>query len=275
MIKLSQKHIEESNDTLEQNIVSVAADDLEELDAEIDDKDSGEDAADSNKHKAPDPRQEAATPHANAAKDLFNKRRELLKQVNMLDDQLSKHREVLRALDPKVKHEAYLDDKELRNYLKPEKVEEKKKYKKLDRKAEVEVVEGLLKVASVLDGAGDAVGLEMLENVLRIFAKKDEFPKKYDVETIEKTPREYPEVHAPAPALSTRHCPDHNGVMLKRVAEGSFQCDLDGRIYNWSQGFKDYNGNVHPGAPIRSVDFPDVNERIFENREMALSKRIK
>ncbi len=220
---------------------------------------------------------EAATPHANAAKELWLKRRELMDQVNMLDDKLMGHREVLRALDPKMKHESYADDKDLKNFLKPEKVEEKKKKrkKKLDAYAEAEVVDGLLKVATVLDYAGDSEGVSLVENVLRIFAKKDNGMPKYDVQTVEKTERKYPDVAAVAPSLSTRGCPDHNGAQMKRVAEGTFQCELDGRMYNWNEGFKDYSGNVFPGAPIRSVDFPDTTERMFETREMATNKRTK
>lgn len=273
MLKLSKYHVkiaEESTEPkAEEDVISAPEED------DMDDglEDDKEEKHEKGSSKTQDPRQEAATPHANAAKDLFNKRRELMNQVNMLDDQLSKHREVLRALDPKAKHEAYVDDKELRHYLKPEKMEEKKKVKKLDRKAELEVIENLIKVANILDFAGDERGLGVVEDVLRIFAKKEDSRPIYGVETIEKTKREYPEVQAPAPAMSTRHCPDHNGTMMQRVAEGSYQCNIDGKIYNWNVGFKDYNGNVHPGSQISSVDFPDMNERIFENRSMALSKR--
>jgi len=254
------------------------ADELEEEGAAGEDGEAAEEELEDAKSPKYDARREAATPHAHAAKGLFAKRRELMNQVNMLDDQLAKHREVLRALDPKMKHEAYADDKELRSFLKPEKElddKKKKKRKKLDKKSETEVVEGLLKVAEVLDYAGDAEGVSLVENVLQIFAKKDDGMPKYDVETVEKTERQYPEVKAVAPSMSTRNCPDHHGAQMKRVAEGTFQCELDGRMYNWNQGFKDYSGNVFPAAPIRSVDFPDTTERMFETREMATSKKAK
>lgn len=222
-----------------------------------------------------DARREAATPHAHAAKDLFSKRRQLMQQVNMLDDQLANHREVLRALDPKMKHKAYADDKELRVYLRPEKVMEKKRKRKLDKQSEKNVIENLLKVAEVLDYAGDLEGVTLVENVLQIFAKKDDDIQKYDLDTVEKTERKYPDVAAVPPSMSTRHCPDHHGIQMKRVAEGTFQCELDGRMYNWNQGFKDYSGNTFPAAPIRSVDFPDTMERMFETRQMATNKKTK
>lgn len=248
---------------------------LEEEGAVGEDNEEAEDELEKAKSPRFDARLEAAKPHAHAAKDLFGKRRELMNQINMLDDQLGKHRDVLRALDPKMKHEAYADDKELRNYLKPEKLMEKKKRKKLDKKSETEVVGNLLKVAEVLDYAGDVEGVSVIENVLRIFAKKDEGMPKYDIETVEKTERKYPDVAAIAPTMSTRNCPDHYGTQMKRVAEGTFQCELDGRMYNWNQGFKNYNGDVYPAAPIRSVDMPDVGERMFETREMANNKKVK
>lgn len=225
-----------------------------------------------------DARREAATPHAQAIKDLFAQRRELMSQVNALDTKMDKHRQVLQALDPMAKHEAYADDKELRKWLRPEKTlddgKKKNKKKKLDKKSEQLVVEGLLKVAYVLDYAGDVEGVSLVENMLQIFAGKNE-PAKYDVDTVEKKKREYPEVMSYAPALSTRHCPDHNGSMMQRVGEGSFQCNLDGKIYNWNAGFKNYAGDVFPGASIHSIDFPETSERLFETREMATNKRTK
>jgi hypothetical protein len=251
-------------------------DGLEQEGAADEDGDEAKEDLENAKSSRSSARLEAAKPHAHAAKDLFSKRRELMNQVNMLDDQLSKHREVLQALDPKMRHEAYADDKELRNYLKPEKIMDKKRKKKLDKKSEQEVVEGLLKIADVLDYAGDPEGVSLVESVLRTFAKKDdEGMPKYNVETVEKTERKYPETAAVSPGLSTRNCPDHHGAQMKRVAEGTFQCELDGRMYNWNQGFKDYNGNTYIAAPVRSVDFPDTTERMFETREMATNKKTK
>lgn len=281
-MKLSKNHIVKTADDNEEksheeaglhgsDVEEDADEDYESLGDEPEEDQSGDRA------KKYDARREAATPHANAAKDLYAKRRGLMEQINMLDDQLSKHREVLRALDPKMKHEAYADDKELKNYLKPEKAfgDKKKKKKKLDKKSEENVIDGLLKVAEVLDYAGDPEGVSLVESVIRTFAKKEDGMPKYDVLTIEKKDRKYPEIATYAPSLSTRNCPDHNGAQMKRVAEGTFQCELDGKMYNWNQGFKDYNGNTYPGASISSVDFPDTTERMFSTREMATNKNTK
>lgn len=287
MFKLSKIH---NIKTAEENEADLNKDESELRGSEIEDEDEEEELNDEpsdeiedednglDKTQKSDARREAATPHANAAKDLFSKRRELMGQVNMLDDQLAKHRDVLRALDPKMKHESYADDKELRNYLKPEKTfddKKKKKRKKLDKNAEAVVINGLLKVAEVLDYAGDSEGVSIVEHVIRTFAKKDENMPKYDVNTINRIERKYPDMSPYAPSMSTRSCPDHNGIQMKRIAEGTFQCELDGRAYNWNQGFKDYSGNVYQSAPITSVDFPDTQERIFETRQMATNKQTK
>lgn len=265
----------QGSDVDDADMADDAEEDKEELKEEGFDGEDAEEAIDGESKKKYDARLEAAKPHAHAAKDLFGKRRDLMNQVSLLDDELDKHREVLRALDPKAKHEAYADDKELRKWLKPEKTMEKKKKKKLDKKSADEVVESLLKVAEVLDFAGDPEGVTLVENMLQIFAKQEDGMPKYDVQTVEKTERKYPEVAPVAPVMSTRNCPDHYGAQMQRVAEGTFQCELDGRMYNWNEGFKDYNGNTYPAAPIRSVDFPDTTERMFETREMATNKKTK
>ncbi len=283
MLKLSKFHAvkiaeEEKPEPKDEDLKGVDLDgDADDMEAGLAEEGaSGEDGDDAEEEledaKSPkfDARREAATPHAHAAKELFSKRRELMKQVDMLDDQLYKHRDVLQALDPKGKHEAYADDKELKVFLRPEKLTMEKKKKK--KKAEI--ITGLLKIADVLDYSGHNEGVSLVENMLQIFAKQDE-DSKYGLETIEKKKRDYPEVASIAPSLSTRGCPDHHGAQMKRVAEGTFQCELDGRMYNWNEGFKDYSGNTYVAAPIRSVDFPDTTERMFETREMATSKNTK
>lgn len=72
-------------------------------------------------------------------------------------------------------------------------------------------------------------------------------------------------------ALSTRHCPDHIGVGLKRVGEGIYQCMLDGAIYNYEVGFTDQNGHKVPGGSV-ATQTPNASEyaipsRLFDSRE--------
>jgi len=77
--------------------------------------------------------------------------------------------------------------------------------------------------------------------------------------------------HVEAGHLSTRYCPDHVGVQVGRVGESTFQCPLDGQIYNWETGWTDYDGNEHPGGSV-AAQTPDssgyaIPHRIFDSRE--------
>ena len=79
-----------------------------------------------------------------------------------------------------------------------------------------------------------------------------------------------------ATALSTRYCPEHVGAMLARVGESTYQCSLDGQIYNWEAGWTDYDGNEHPGGSV-AAQTPDssgyaVPHRIFDSRENITNK---
>jgi len=72
-------------------------------------------------------------------------------------------------------------------------------------------------------------------------------------------------------ALNTRHCPEHIGVSLGRVGELTYQCALDGKIYNWEAGWEDYDGNKHPGGSVAgqtpgSTDYA-IPHRLFDTRE--------
>lgn len=75
--------------------------------------------------------------------------------------------------------------------------------------------------------------------------------------------------------LSTRYCPDHVGVTLGRVGESTYQCPLDGQVYNWETGWVDYDGNENPGGSV-AAQTPDssgvaIPHRIFDSRENILN----
>jgi hypothetical protein len=77
-----------------------------------------------------------------------------------------------------------------------------------------------------------------------------------------------------APSLSTRYCPDHPSVMLGRISEGVWQCNLDGVTYNWSEGFETKDKQIWPSGSI-SNQTPSSTEyesphRIFDTRDTAL-----
>lgn len=80
-----------------------------------------------------------------------------------------------------------------------------------------------------------------------------------------------------ATGLSTRYCPEHIGVMVTRISESTYQCPLDGQIYNYETGWTDHDGNEHPGGSV-AAQTPDssgyaIPHRIFDSREN-ISNRV-
>lgn len=78
-----------------------------------------------------------------------------------------------------------------------------------------------------------------------------------------------------ATALSSRYCPDHIGTQMGRVGPGSYQCPLDGQVYNWETGWTDFDGNQHPGGSV-AAQTPDstgyaIPHRVFDSRDKALN----
>lgn len=75
--------------------------------------------------------------------------------------------------------------------------------------------------------------------------------------------------------LQTRTCPDHPGAQMMRVGDGSYQCDLDKKVYDWHNGFTTMKGNKVPGGNVSEqtralVDQPIARE-IFDSRESRLN----
>jgi hypothetical protein len=103
---------------------------------------------------------------------------------------------------------------------------------------------------------------------------------KRDQEKVDREGRKDHHVHTyqetGASALSTRYCPEHIGVTMGRVGPSSYQCPLDGQIYNWETGWTDYNGVKHPGGSV-AAQTPDSTgyatpHRIFDSRENILNR---
>lgn len=77
-------------------------------------------------------------------------------------------------------------------------------------------------------------------------------------------------------SLSTRHCPDHPGVGLIRVADSVYQCSLDKKIYNFETGYTTMKGNQVPGGSVNN-QMKDWGQRAvtnvpFNTRETILSR---
>jgi len=121
---------------------------------------------------------------------------------------------------------------------------------------DIELVASLMKTADFCDGVG-------AHEVADYFDKMAE-------EVLNKVPAET--------SLSTRYCPDHIGVQTFRVYNNTYQCPLDGKIYNYENGFTDYKGHVTPGGSVANqteftFDFGGIPATVFDNRVSIINKQ--
>lgn len=73
--------------------------------------------------------------------------------------------------------------------------------------------------------------------------------------------------------LNSRYCPDHAGSMLMRKGEGNWQCELDGKTYNFEIGYTKENGSKVPGGSVELQTPPEYDHphSIFDTREGRLN----
>jgi len=64
-------------------------------------------------------------------------------------------------------------------------------------------------------------------------------------------------------SLSTRYCPDHPGAQVSRVADDTYQCVLDKKIYNWKEGFSTMKGNKVSGGDVTNQT-QTLGDRVHE-----------
>jgi len=77
--------------------------------------------------------------------------------------------------------------------------------------------------------------------------------------------------------LSTRYCPDHRGVQTIRIAERTYQCPIDGKVYNYDNGYVNYQGQKVPGGSVAaqtptSADYGGIPMRIYDSRQSILNR---
>lgn len=91
------------------------------------------------------------------------------------------------------------------------------------------------------------------------------------VDAIEKSPvyKEYRSEEAP---LSSRYCPDHFGQSTHRVAEHTVRCPLDGREYNFDEGYTLLSGNKVPGGSVENQNAMDGHNSFtaFDSRSQRM-----
>jgi hypothetical protein len=77
-------------------------------------------------------------------------------------------------------------------------------------------------------------------------------------------------LHPLGAPLSARNCPEHIGASMFRVSENTYQCSLDNRIYNFTEGFQTLKGNVIQGTSVQGqtqlVQTTDY-QTLFDTRE--------
>lgn len=117
-------------------------------------------------------------------------------------------------------------------------------------------IRGLVKFADYLDSIGAYALADKVTEVAAIVKMAEEEMVQRPIEK----------------SLSTRYCPDHCGVTTSRVGEGSYQCPLDGKIYNYQAGYVNYKGQQVPGGSVSEQTSPTsdcggIPLRIFDGTQ--------
>ena len=77
-------------------------------------------------------------------------------------------------------------------------------------------------------------------------------------------------------SLNTRYCPDHVGVGLVYVGEGTYQCSLDKKVFDFKEGYKNMAGKNVPGfnvADQNKIDNSDIDFKAnFDTREGRMNR---
>lgn len=103
-------------------------------------------------------------------------------------------------------------------------------------------------------------------------APKEALDKQNNREQTEKAVREQVKTYEPLEApLQSRYCPDHAGVPMMRLADYTYQCALDKKVYNYQSGYTTMKGNKIPGTDVaqQTMDFSFRSQphSVFDNRE--------
>jgi len=98
---------------------------------------------------------------------------------------------------------------------------------------------------------------------------------KESAKAIDKSPM-FKEVRIMDHALKTRTCPDHAGAQMARVGENQYQCSLDGKVFNYSNGYTTERGEHVPGESVSAqtpTEWPQPMS-MFDTREDRQMGRI-
>jgi hypothetical protein len=70
--------------------------------------------------------------------------------------------------------------------------------------------------------------------------------------------------------MPTRQCPDHPGQQMARVSDNVKQCMLDGKVYDFEQGFKTEDGVMHPGGSVQAQNSLPPGAVIIKQKKASL-----
>lgn len=150
---------------------------------------------------------------------------------------------------------------------------------KLIRQAAVidELLMTIAKPANSLDkNAAEQKGIDTLkEKYHAVKSKLDDKNKVKEArDAIEKAVvmKTYRPLEAP---LQTRYCPDHAGAHIRRIDENVWQCDLDKKKYDFSEGFTLESGEKVPATSVAeqtNIEYQSDAHTIFDNREERTSR---
>jgi len=97
-----------------------------------------------------------------------------------------------------------------------------------------------------------------------LYAKFKGFTKKADKIEI------YDKLFGPV-QVQTRHCPDHNGISLYRIADKIYQCPLDRQVYDFEKGFTTQSGEENLGGSVANMTVDTIPN--YANSIRGLSKK--
>ena len=134
-------------------------------------------------------------------------------------------------------------------------------------------LEEIIEFADYLDEIGAYSLADVVTNSVFVLVKKAYIPKLRN----EVGEPELPIQPLREGSLSTRYCPDHRGVQAIRVAERTYQCPIDGKVYNYETGYVNYQGQQVPGGSIAeqtpmTSNYGGIPMRIYDSRQSVLNR---
>lgn len=136
----------------------------------------------------------------------------------------------------------------------------------INKYKQASVKNNLIKLADYFDRDGFHCLADLMDSTNTIFDKFGFMPR------IKKEEKPEAQILPPADGtLSTRYCPDHNGLQAIRIAEYIYQCPVDGKIYNYTNGYINYKGQQVMGGSIsnqtpKTTNYGGVPLQYFDPR---------